>query len=201
MMQRRIELALLGVLVLILAFVYFHGHGDAAGISGVQPSNMDFAPLNVQEPQLRLDLLEKIQKSSYSGTHRNVFVFGPASAASNDPTGAGGEGSKSPRFVLIATPPRPVVPPVSVPAQFFGRAFMQESGKRVAFFQNGEEILVVPEGDTFMNRFRLIHIGNENADVEEISSGRHAQVPMVPPVTNPAAGPGQPGAPPQDSDQ
>ena len=37
------------------------------------------------------------------------------------------------------------------------------------------------EGDTFLNRFRLVHIGNDSADVEEISTGRHATVQMVQP--------------------
>lgn len=195
-MQRRIEIGLLGVLVIILALVYFHGRDAGTGLSGAQVSNMDFVPLNVQEPQLRLDLLEKIQKSTYSGSHRNVFVFGPAPAQVHMETPAEIHAKEMAEVIGPRQPPPP--PPVSVPAQFFGTAFMEESHRRVAFFQNGEDVLVVPEGDTFMNRYRLVHIGNESADVEEISSGRHAQVPMVPPVTNPT--PGQPGAPPQESE-
>jgi hypothetical protein len=194
-MQRRIEMGLLGVLVIVLIVVYFHGRDSGAGIPGVQDSSMDFIPLNVQEPELRLDLLEKIQKSTYNGVHRNVFVFGPAPVAARVETPA----ERHEREMSQVIGPRYMPPPpVDVPAQFFGTAFMEESRKRVAFFQNGEDVLVVPEGDTFLNRFRLIHIGNESADVEEISSGRHAQVPMVPPVTNPT--PNQPGAPPQESE-
>jgi hypothetical protein len=41
--------------------------------------------------------------------------------------------------------------------------------------------LVVHEGDTFLGGFRLDRIGNDSADVEEISSGRHATVPLVQP--------------------
>lgn len=194
-MQRRIEMGLLGVLVLVLVLVYFHGRDAGSGISGVQDSNLDFIPLNVQEPDLRLDLLKQIQKSTYNGVHRNVFVFGPAPVATNIETPA----ERHEREMSQVIGPRYMPPPpVDVPAQFFGTAFMEESHRRVAFFQNGEDVLVVPEGDTFLNRFRLVHIGNESADVEEISSGKHAQVPMVPPVTNPA--PGQPGAPPQESE-
>jgi hypothetical protein len=45
-----------------------------------------------------------------------------------------------------------------------------------------------------MGRFRLDKIGNDSADVEEVSSGRHASVPMVaPPGGQPA-----PGDPPQN---
>jgi hypothetical protein len=41
--------------------------------------------------------------------------------------------------------------------------------------------LVVPEGDTFLHGFRLVHIGDTSADVEEISTGRKATVQMVQP--------------------
>ena len=51
----------------------------------------------------------------------------------------------------------------------------------MAFFTSGDEVLIVPEGDTFLNGLRLLHIGNDSAEVEEVSSGRHATVPMVQP--------------------
>ena len=201
-MQRRIELGILGLLVVVLVLVYLHGRDSGVGLTAVQAMNQEFVPLNVQEPQLRLDMLEKLQKSTYSGTHRNVFVFGPAPPPS-DPLHPGSNGGKGGRD---AGPigPRYIPPaPVSVNAQFFGSALMEESGRRVAFFQNGEDVMVVPEGDTFMTRFRLVHVGPESADVLEISTGRHAQVPMVPPVQpGPNPGPGQPAPPPTpDSEQ
>jgi hypothetical protein len=64
---------------------------------------------------------------------------------------------------------------------------MPTSGKRLAFFLDGEEVLVVEEGSVFLNRFRLDKIGNDSADVEEISSGRHATVQMVQPASGDAA--------------
>jgi hypothetical protein len=41
---------------------------------------------------------------------------------------------------------------------------------------SGEDVIVVAEGDTFLNRFRLVRIGNDSADVEEIATGRDANV-------------------------
>jgi hypothetical protein len=58
---------------------------------------------------------------------------------------------------------------------------MRSSPHRLAFFLNGDEVLVVQEGSVFLGRFRLDKIGNDSADVEEVSSGRHATVPMVAP--------------------
>ena len=65
----------------------------------------------------------------------------------------------------------------------FGSAFMSQSGKRVAFFLDGDDVLVVEEGSVFLNRYRLDKIGNDSADVEETSSGRHAIVQMLQPAS------------------
>ena len=197
-MQRRVELAILGVLALVLLFVYLHSRDAGPGLGGVQASNYQFIPLNIQEPELRLDLLDIIKKSTYAGSHRNVFVFGPAPPPEQVKTPAERQQEAMSRFIGPHQPPQP--PAVSIsPATYFGSVLMEESGKRMAFFQNGEDVLVVPEGDTFLNnRFRLIHVGQENAEVEEIPSGRHGTVPMVPPVTGPQPGGAQPQ---QDADQ
>ena len=70
---------------------------------------------------------------------------------------------------------------------------MSNSGKRVAFFLQGDDVLVVEEGSVFMSRYRLDKINNDSADVEETSSGRHATVPMTQPANNDAgAGAGPP---------
>jgi hypothetical protein len=80
-------------------------------------------------------------------------------------------------------PVAPAPPPVNVGATLFGFASMPQSGKRVAFFLDGDDVLVVTEGAVFLNRFRLDKIGNDSADVEEISSQRHVTVQMVAPAT------------------
>ena len=199
-MRRRIEVAILGLLLVTLGFVYLHGHD--AGVSGVQAMDTGgFVALNVQEPQLRLDMLEKIQKSTYSGGHRNIFIFGPAPVVENNGVETPEEKHEKAlaRFIGPVRPPEP--PPPTFPGQYFGSALMKESGKRVAFIQNGEDIFVVPEGDTVLTRFRLMHVGNESADIVETASGKHIDVPMVPPVTNSSSGNGQTAVPPPDPEQ
>jgi hypothetical protein len=86
-------------------------------------------------------------------------------------------------------PTVPLPTPVQVPGEFFGYAMTPSTGKRVAFFKQGDDVFVVAEGDTFLSNFRLIHIGPDSADVEQISDHRHATVPMVQP---PAADQGAP---------
>jgi hypothetical protein len=176
MMSRRNEIYLLLALLIVLVgalYYYFEGHNQVAATRKVLAADTKFRPLDVQEPQLRLDLLAKLQKIEYTGTHRNIFVAEPP-----PPPKAQVEAAAA-RFVGPQAPPPP--PPVQVPGQLFGYASEASSGRRVAFFSEGDDVLVVAEGATFLNQFRLIHVTDNSADVEEISTGRHATVPMVQP--------------------
>jgi hypothetical protein len=167
-MSRRVQLYLLGGLVALLAVVlYFSLRGSSTTVPGVFAADSKFAPLDVQEPQLKLDLLEKLRGLEYSGTHRNIFLSTPPPppvVVAPKPTGP---------------PPPPVPPPLQVPAEYFGYATQPRAGRHVAFLTSGEDVLVVVEGDTFLNRFRLVHVGNESLDVEEISTHRHATLPIA----------------------
>lgn len=183
-MSRRTQIWLLAALIVLLVAVYLANRTQMPGMEGVLASDSKFQPLNVDEPQLRIDLLEKLQKLEYSGTHRNIFS---AVALPVEPTPEQ-KAKMEKRYPGVDRPPPP--PPVEVPAQFFGYASMPSSPRRLAFFLNGDDVIVVQEGSVFLTRFRLDKIGNDSADVEEISSGRHATVPMVQP---PAGDSGPPG--------
>jgi hypothetical protein len=152
-------------------------------VGGVLASDTSFHPLNVDEPHLRLDLLDKIKKLDYSGSHRNIFIFGPPPPP---PKTAQQIAEESYRKQGPNRPPPP--PPVTVPGQLFGSAYMSKSGKRVAFFLQGDDVLVVEEGSVFMDRYRLDKINNDSADVEETSSGRHATVQMIQPANGDSGG-------------
>lgn len=176
-MSRRNEIYVLFALLVMLAgalYYYFAGHGQVTATPEVVAADTKFKPLDVQEPQLRLDLLAKLQKLEYAGSHRNIFVAEPP-----PPPQAQVQAAAAARFVGPQPPPPP--PPVQVPGELFGYASEPSSGHRVAFFSEGDDVLVVAEGATFLGRFRLVHVTDASADVEEISTGRHATVPMAQP--------------------
>jgi hypothetical protein len=188
-MQKQTQLYVLGALVLVLVYVFFfQGRQDGSGVAGVFAYDTKFVPLNVDEPQLRLDLLKNLKKLEYTGSRRNIFsaVAPPVETLSTK------EAAKS-KYTKRTVDPPPPPPPVQVPGTLYGFAAMKDSGKRVAFFQEGEDVLVVEEGAEFLHGYRLIKIGNDSADVEELSSGRHATVPMTQPANN-NSNPSDPGA-------
>lgn len=184
-MSRRVQIYVLVSLLVSLAWLIFR---DAAGMfsgSGPAPAvvaaNTKFTPLDIHEPDLRLDLLEKIHNTMYEGTRRDIFSGRPLPPPPS-------------RMPVKSHPVDPVPvqtgpPPVQVPAQFFGYASRPGSSDRVAFFLNGDDVLIVVEGDTFLGNFRLLHIGNDSAQVEEVSTGRQTSVPLEQPPGQAAINP------------
>jgi hypothetical protein len=187
-MSRRTQIGVLIGLVILLVVLYISNRPQMPGLQGVMASDSSFQPLSVEEPELRLDLLAKLQKLDYpAGAHRDIFT----NVALPPQLTAEEKRRQEHQYPTVQHPPPP--PPVEVPAQFFGYASMRSSPHRLAFFLNGDEVLVVQEGSVFLGRFRLDKIGNDSADVEEVSSGRHASVPMVaPPAGTPTPGGDQP---------
>jgi hypothetical protein len=176
MSERARIYALLGLLAVLAVVAYFYTFDRATvpGLSGVLAADTKFEPLDVHEPSLRLDELDRLRKLEYSGSHRNIFVAAPPPV----PKPTGPAAAAAPPFI---GPREQVLPPLQIPAEFFGYASQPHTGRRVAFFTSGDDVLVVAEGDKFLNVFRLVRIGNESADIEEIASGRHATVPLVEP--------------------
>lgn len=178
------QLIVLVVLLLIAGIAYLYSRNEVPGFQGVsQADTSHFTPLDVQAPDLRLDLLAKIHNEEYTGSNRDIFSssspppVSPSGSKPSDPNRKTAVNRYRGDWLPQPAPPAPPLPPVQVPAQFFGTA-TRHSGRKVAFFLDGEDVIVVAEGDPFLGNYRLIHIGNDSADVEEMSSGRHATVPL-----------------------
>ena len=185
-MQKRVQIYVLVGLLVVLAYVFFSSQHGGSGVTGVFANDTKFTPLNVDEPQLRLDLLAELKELTYKGAHRDIF--NPNSVPINPDTAAAAPVKVRRQYPTVQQPPP--IPPPQVPGTLYGYATLQTSGKRVAFFQEGDDVLVVEEGAEFLHGYRLIHVNDMTADVLEISSGRHATVQMTQPDRAPNGGGG-----------
>jgi hypothetical protein len=166
--KTRYEVYVLAALLLGLALAARYAlHSDSAGITGgVFASNTKFTPLDVPDPSLRMDLLQKIRHQQYEGQDRNIFSAEPLAAPS------------VPRRVSAPMPQTPAAPapppPVTVPATFYGIVTDVATGRKEACFSTGSDNapMIVPEGGTLLNQFRVLKIGANSVEVQEISSGR-----------------------------
>ncbi|HTZ72872.1 MAG TPA: hypothetical protein VMB47_03050 [Candidatus Aquilonibacter sp.] len=161
-------------LLLIAAAVFFYERNPTPSMPEGVSADTRFTPLNVKEPALQLDKLRKLQEDEYKGTQRNIFVAAPT------PPAAGAAAHTEEPHLFVGPQPAPPPPPLQVPVEFYG--IETSGGREVALLKNGDDIIIAGEGDTFMNRYRLVHIGNQSAEVQEISTGRQTTIPLVPPV-------------------
>ena len=171
-MTQKFQLYLLGALLVLLAAVWLFNWNQSPQLAGMFGGNEKFAPLSVDNPFLRMDKLERIRKLEYSGSRRSIFV------AHVPPPPA----PPIPKIDPSKLPPPPEQP-LTLPVKFFGYASDTNSGRKRAFFTNGEDVFILSEGEMLQNRYRLLRIGNATADFEEIMSGKRATLPLEQPGT------------------
>ncbi|HEV3219774.1 MAG TPA: hypothetical protein VGZ48_08380 [Candidatus Acidoferrales bacterium] len=164
-----IMLPILAIL-LILAYTQYRGSQATAPVFD---DTGNFQPLAVENPSLRFDLLAHLHSVEYSGRHRNIFDDKlPPPPPPVHPAGAGNSGGP----VIPGPPPGP--PPLVFPMKCFGYVEGPAPGMRRAFFTDGEDVFIAGVGDTIINRFRLVRIGNDSVEVQELGSDRRATVAM-----------------------
>ena len=168
-MSRQSKIVLLAGLLLVLAYVAYRSLRPVDVVSSVSAADEKFVPLPVENPSLRLDLLDGLKSLEYEGPRRNIF-----SAAPLAPPPSALPVSVAP--AAPAAPPGP--PPLVVPAMFFGYVADAQTGTRRAFFSTADDVYVLGVGEILLGRFRLLQIGNTTADLEEVASGRRTTVTM-----------------------
>jgi hypothetical protein len=170
-MSRRAQQAVLAVLLAVLAVVAYRNLRPSGATVSDLPTSIAVQPLKIENPSLHLARLDRIRKLEYKGTHRNIFVAAPLPPP---PSEAKKEEAKQ------FGPPPP--PPLQVPLTFFGMETDPRSGSRRAFFSDGDDVYIAKVGQVLLKQFRVVQIGNNTTELEELSSGRRATLTMVPPV-------------------
>jgi hypothetical protein len=169
-MKQKKELAVLVVLLLILVAVgYFYFDRDKPVVTADAGSGaQNYQLLPVDNLSLHNAGVEKARKTEYKSGRRNIFSRElpppppppPIKYDKNHP---------APPPPPLPPPPEPKVSPL--PVKFFGYGTVPNGTARVAFFNDGDDVYIVKEGELLMNRFRILKIGNANLEYEEISSG------------------------------
>jgi hypothetical protein len=176
-MTRRTQFIVLGVLLAVLAGVaanfYWTRYSSAEDSPKAVAQDTRFAPLNVDNPALRLDILKRFLALEYKGVHRSIFSATLPPPPTPPPS----------KQVAVAPGPPPGPPPLTVDAKYFGYVSDFGGSHRRAFFAtaNNEDVIIAGEGDTLLGRFRIVRLTNTTADVEEVSSGRRATLTLEEP--------------------
>ena len=175
--NRQKRIALLAGLALLFFYVVYRSNRPPEIAAVVSSADEKFRPIAVENPALKLELLERLKKLQYEGSHRNIF-----SSVAPPPVSAAAPSAVAPPPVMPVVPPGPA--PLVVPATFYGFVTDAQTGARRAFFLEGENVYVIAIGETLLGRFRVVQIGNSSVELEEVGTGRRATLTMEEP--NPA---------------
>lgn len=166
-MKQKRELFALVVLLLIAGGIWYfyfdHDRPVVTADAGSPSQNPKL--LSVDNPSLHTVPVERVRKTEYKSSGRNIFSHELPPPPIPKP-------NKNHPPAPPPLPPPPPEPKVSpLPVKFFGFGTIPNGTARVAFFTDGEDVIVVGEGELLLNRFRIIRIGNSNLEYEEVSNG------------------------------
>jgi hypothetical protein len=167
-MSEKTKRVWLAGLVLVAAMVwYFGGKGPAAAGDASSDPARPYRPLAVENPELQRAKLEASRKIEYKSAGRDLF-----SEIAPPPLERSMKMEEAHANVGPVQPPPP--PPPALPAnmKFFGYGTVPNGSARLAFLTDGEQVIIVGEGETLLGKYRVVKIGNANLDFEEIPSGR-----------------------------
>jgi hypothetical protein len=107
------------------------------------------------DPTLRFDLLKSSEEVAYKGTGRDIFRSQAEEPPLPKPLPPGPQ--------PIPAPP----PPPPIPLKFYGFANRIDGNKRI-FLSKGEDIFVAKEGDIVDRRYKVVHIGTNSVEVQDV---------------------------------
>ena len=143
---------------------------------------LDGKLLAVENPQIHWAELTRARETEYKTNGRNPFSMIKPAAPEGTP---GKKSDPMPTVVPGAPfpkplPPPPPPPPAQLPAnlKFFGYGTVPAGSPRRAFFTDGDDVYIVPEGDVLLGRFRILKVGNTNIEFQEISTGQRGTAPL-----------------------
>jgi hypothetical protein len=127
------------------------------------------------DPTLRLDLLAKVMNVKPDGGQRNLFQFGTIveTAKLTGPETVIKPVLRYGPFPLKPPEPPPVAavtPPPPIPYKYYGLSTKRVDGRKTAFFLDGEDIILAPEGYVIKKRYRVVRIGATSVLMEDVDS-------------------------------
>ncbi len=130
-------------------------------------------------PSIGLERLEKAGKGPQLAGRRDVFAYGAAPVARRQTA----EDAPPPVTLPPATmapvvtePTPPPVPPLSV--KFIGAMENKQGLKVAVLLTDRKEILTGKAGDVIGNRLRIVKIGLESVDVQDVGGGAVRRLPL-----------------------
>ena len=153
--------------------------GQAASPAATRPQ-----ALRSGDPTLHLELLRKLQEAASDTGGRNLFQFGQPPPP--PPTPEQIAKLNHPEPVIVPQPqnaapggPTQPPPPPPISLKYYGLSTARANGRKIAFFMDGETILMAGEGEMLQKRYRVVRIGVNSVVLEDTQLKREQSVPLA----------------------
>jgi hypothetical protein len=169
-MKQKKQLAALAVLMVVAILVWYWNFAKPAAAPGAVTFIETYKPMDIPDPTPHP--VDDTRRTEYTKTVRNIFavyVAPPPQAASQ---------ANAHKDYTVHEPPPPPPPALPANVKFFGYGTVPGDGSRRAFLTDGEDVFIVGEGETLLGRYRVVKVGNNNLEFEEVASGRHGTAPL-----------------------
>lgn len=182
--QVRAAIALGAVAALLIAYQFLGSSSTPVASSTATPSHISkpapkrttrsgkrTVPTETRlDPTLDLSTLAATEQRTYSGKGRNIFtttadIPAPIKSVRMDPP-----------VVQQGPPPPPPPPPITL--KFFGFASKPGEAKRI-FLSQGEDVFIAGEGDIVNRRYKILHIGPNSVDIEDVMYNNRQSIPLT----------------------
>ena len=162
--------------VVVLLAVYLLSRDDRAGAVSLSLPGMQrtrTATADAQLPRIGLDRLQRPHGGVVVGK-RDIFDFGPPPPTPPPPPPPP---TPVPTPFVEVSPPPPSLAPMSV--KYIGSLADNQRGVKVAVLLNDrKEVLTGGVGEVVGNRFRIVSIGLESVDVQDLGNNRVQRIPL-----------------------
>lgn len=126
------------------------------------------------DPTIHLERLKPAAVSDYPGSQRNLFRY--ETAPPPPPPKKTPAQIKEEQQRIAKTPPPPP-PPIDL--KYYGFSTDKAANTKKVFLTNGQDIFIVGEGEIFANRYRVIRIGVNSVEVEDMRTKSRQQLPLT----------------------
>ncbi len=134
---------------------------------------------------MHLELLARLQDVSPESSGRNLFQFSTPPPPPAPPAALAKLTAPEPIVVVQPKPQTPgtesraaAPPPPPIPLKCYALATARATGKKAAFFLDGDEILIGSEGDVLKKRYRVVRIGVNSVVMEDMDYKREQTLPL-----------------------
>jgi len=158
-----LAVGLMLIAVLLIVRVYRTGAARSAQATGQGRGAKSTATARLEDPRLRLEILERAQAIEYRGEGKNIFREGGQAKIPKVNVSPLLHKPRIPPHMVDSAPP----PPPAINLTFYG--FTNRAGEKpMVFLTQGGDIWIASEGDVVKRQYKIIRITPSTVEVEDL---------------------------------